>query len=555
MINRLKLDSNRNACLLLGLVTVIFPGTGYAENIQTRRFDCDNTAGWVGLSSQRQRLGEDALSADNGILSFSYQRSDRPVLMHAAAIMTGLEGLSLRLRSDHDVLLQVSVADRDGATFQARSALKAGAWVTVNHNAENFRLSDSSPVKKGKLQAIRLGRGYTLSDVSTRTVDGKNTIEIDFSILEYAPLPVQSGDLVITEDSSISASQVRDGNIVVKEGANVRITAGKLEVHGDLTIQGGSVEIAGGALVMPQRFNHERNITLSSSARLKFKDALFGTSFPLMLSVNDQCALELENTTVAGIISCNVRTGSSVTLRKMDRPGEFMLSPGSRFSASESTGVMLWLFLGGRLKDELVLPGNEEIREWSPKPVLDLELKQCRSVQWGIVPLPGSKGVVVASELRAVGFPFFGDTNQTLRNIHNGQVPEGGDLGIGDRDVRFKVDNVVAWNFYAGANARLMVENCTFGEVFLSGQAHMTVRDSTCDGKGGYMRAGGNSTLEMMGCTLTSRLVATNDANVSLQDCKVEGDVHATGKSTIKLVKTEVQGQIVGDPPAKVVHE
>ena len=69
------------------------------------------------------------------------------------------------------------------------------------------------------------------------------------------------------------------------------------------------------------------------------------------------------------------------------------------------------------------------------------------------------------------------------------------------------------------------------------------------------MRAGGNATLEMTDCTITCRVVVTDGAHVLLENCKVEGDVHATDSSTVNLVKTAVHGQIESDPTAKVMRD
>jgi hypothetical protein len=540
--------------IIAALLTFVVPSSTYGQ--ETKRFECDTTAGWVSVDLEGKPLSKGGIKAEKGRLSFSYERTGPALLVHYAALLTGLETIRFRVRSVQPATLVTFIEDRDGAKFHAPSLLRAGQWTGVELSPKSFRLNDDSPVKKVMLDPDRLGGGYVLFDFSAvQRVGGTNRIEIDSVEITTLSLPVHKGPLTINRDTSITKSQTQIGDIRVGKGARMRMSPPRFVLHGNLTCDDGTIEINDGVFVMPQRFNHQRKISAWPSSRLSFKDALLVTSFPLEIELKGGSSMFMDGVTVSGGITCSLADKSWVGLRKTRRLGEFVIGPGSRFSAVDSSNMLLWLVLGPQMKGRLSLPDGKEIREWSAKPILDINLEACRAIQWGIISAPGAKGEIASSLLRAVGVFFGGNTKVALHDIHNGQPPRPGAFNTGDRDLRFNDCKVVTWNLYANDSADVTLKASTFGEAIAFGQSRIIVRDSTCDGSGGYLRADSTATLHMVGCVINCRIVARDRAQIILERCKVTGDVHATDRSTIRLVQTTIQGSIEMDPAAKVVRE
>lgn len=172
-----------------------------------------------------------------------------------------------------------------------------------------------------------------------------------------------------------------------------------------------------------------------------------------------------------------------------------------------------------------------------------------------IISAPGAYGEIASSLLRAVGVYFGGNTKVALHDIHNGKIPRQDAFDTGDRDLRFNECKVATWNFYANDSAYVTLKDSTFGEAIAFGRSHIIVRDSHCDGSGGYLRADNTATVHLVGCVINCRVVARDHAEIILERCQVTGDVHATDRSTIRLVQTTIQGSIETDPMAKVLRE
>ncbi|MHC4224950.1 MAG: hypothetical protein ACYSUN_13230 [Planctomycetota bacterium] len=151
----------------------------------------------------------------------------------------------------------------------------------------------------------------------------------------------------------------------------------------------------------------------------------------------------------------------------------------------------------------------------------------------------------------AAGIFFAGDTETSL---------DGADLlkkriATPDRKLAFTGTSIETWNFYTNERARLLLSKCTFGEAIAFGDSQIEVRDSTCDGRGGYLRADANAKLRMINCEIRCRVVARDAARILLENCRVTGDVHAVGRSRIRLVKTAVVGRVEADADAKISRE
>jgi hypothetical protein len=548
----LKRDSIAWITVALLILAVSSPTHGQ----ETKRFEFDTTTGWVSVDLEGKPLSKGGVKAEKGRLSFSYERTGPALLVHYAALLTGLQTLSFHIRSVQPATLVTFVEDRDGAKFHAPTILQAGQWTRVKLSPENFRLNDDSPVKKTMLDPDLLGGGYVLFDLSAvQRIGGTNRIEIDSVEITTSSLPVNKGSLTVHRDTAITKSQVQIGDIRVGKGARMRMRSPRFVLHGNLTCEDGTIEVTDGVMVVPQRFNHQRKFSILSSSRLHFKDALLATSFPLAIDIKGGSSMVMDGVTAAGGITCSLQDNSWVTLRKTRRLGEFVIGPGSHLSAVDSSNMLLWLVLGPQMKGRLSLPHGKEVREWSAKPLLDVKLEACKAIQWGIISAPGAQGEIVSSRLRAVGVYFGGNTKVALHDIHNGQVPRPDAFNTGDRDLRFKDCKVVTWNFYANDSSYITLKDSTFGEAIAFGRSHITVRDSTCDGTGGYIRADNTATVHLVGCVINSRVVARDHAKIILEKCQVTGDVHATDSSTIRLIQTKIRGRIEMDPMAKVLRE
>jgi hypothetical protein len=530
---------------LAGVVALwVWCASTAAQDVE--KHDCDTTLGW---------FGQGELSAQEGVLVYRPRAEGPPQPLFRAALLTDLRRLTLRVRPGEDRLLLFVVEDRDGARFHAARGVSKSIWQSIVLTPPDFRLAKGSPVLKQALDPSRLGFGFALVSPPDKRPpadpDHRIVLEIDSLEIERSDLPVRQGVLEVREALTLERSHIHTGDIRVSRGATLKITAPRLVLRGDLQVTGGSVVVEGGVLVVDQRFNHERKITADGDARLRFAKAGLFTRFPLQVSVKGGSVFAMEKVQVAGGITCSPEAGTMVAMHAVEGAGEFVLGPGVTFGATESKRFLVWLVLGPNLRGKLEFPDGAKVRDWSAGHGFKVRVKGCTEVMWGVVSVAGAHGTVAASRLRAAGFFFGGDAAVAI---------EGKDLARRaiagpDRTLEFGETVVETWNFYTNERAHLTLSDCTFGEAIAFGHSRIDVVDSTCDGRGGYLRADANATLHMMGCTIACRVVARDSARIILENCRVRGDIHAVGRSEVRLVKTRVEGNVQEGPHARVVRE
>jgi hypothetical protein len=338
----------------------------------------------------------------------------------------------------------------------------------------------------------------------------------------------------------------------VEPGGQLLVSAPRFVLQGNIAIDRGVLAVRSSVFVIPQRFNHERSVMLSSRASLGLHDASFVTTLPIQVTLRDASSLRMERVRVMGGITCSPEAGCHVHLDKVQHPGEFVLGPGAKFAAKGCRGLLVWTILGPNLLGWISFPEGKRVGEWSaPAIEIDASVRGCRDVMWGVISTAGANGSVRNSRLRAVGVYFGGDSVTEL----DGEALRKKWIETPDRKLRFTETDIRTWNFYTNDKARLTLSKCTFGEAIAFGDSRIEVRDSTCDGRGGYLRADANTELRMINCEIRCRVVARDAARILLENCRVTGDVHAVGRSRIRLVGTTVVGQIEADPGAQIARE
>jgi hypothetical protein len=514
------------------------------------RIDCSATAGWFMTNFVSDRPEGASLSAADGVVLFRYDRAKLAVLGHSA-LLTEMRELRLSIRSEIALTLALVVKDRDGATFNCPLEIRAGKMVEARARPADFKPNDDSPVKKEKLDPKRLTTGFALLDGGLFVgATGKNTLTIDEVVVEREPLKAEIGDWVVDGPVEIRDSAARQGKIRIVKGGRLKIRAPRFVALGDIAVEGGEIDIDGGGLLLPQRYNHERKITLSDGARWRIDGGILSSSgLPFSLDLAGGSTLEAFDSQIGGL-TCNPAAGCRVNLRKVEGMTEFIVALGAEFSIVECSFVILWLTMGPNFKGPLSLPPGGRVEEWSAGHGLSLKIRNSTRIVWCLLSAAGSEGSVEKTALHACGLLFQGDGKTVLRDLQNGRTLRNVKVDATDRTLKFDESSVAAWTIYPADRAQVWLEKCAFGEALAFGESRIEIKDSTCDGSGGYLGAQDRASMKLIGCKIRCLVVARDEASIVLENCEIEGDVRATGRSTVRLVRCKVRGAVEKDEGA-----
>ncbi len=516
---------------------------------------CDSTAGFQTATPSGGKPAEAELRAVDGNVVLAYERGKMAPLAHDA-LLTELKELRLRLHSTQAATFVVVVKDRDGASWHQPFALPAAEWTDVVLGVEKFTLNQDSAVKKPRFEPGRLGAGWLLLDAAAIVGKGSgaNELRVDEVRIVRESLEETAGDWVVENDQAVTAGRRHAGRLLVKPGGKLTITAPRFVLDGELSQSGGAVELRGGVVEIPQRFQHERTLRLAGDSRLSFRDVLLRTRFPAALKLEGAPSVEMDGAECLGGFTCDVPPKARIALTGTKNPGEFVIAPGGSVRVDRCENVILWHTLGENLKGVLSFPGPDVGPKWSSGHGLDVTVENSKGVRWTLLSLPGSAGSVESCDPMAAGLLFGGKSVTTLDDLQNGRALADWRVPAPDRALAFRKSTVGAWNVYASDEATVSVRKSTIGEAMTFGKGRIELEDTTIDGKGGYVGAHDDSTIRLVRCRLTCLAVARHRSRLELVECDVQGDVRAVEGARVVLERTKVSGKAESDAGASLEH-
>lgn len=303
-------------------------------------------------------------------------------------------------------------------------------------------------------------------------------------------------------------------------------------------------------MTLESSFPHQRKIDLGKGSRVAVRESLFANAFLPSFEVREGASLEFDAMTPVGACtSTSIHGGGSVTVRNTRWPGEFMIFPGAKVSMEDTTMPLLWVTLGDNAKGRVSFPDGKRIDDWTLDPAMGiaLSLRRCSEVNWGMISAPGSDVTVENTRFATAGITLWGEVK--LEGIRNGDAATGGRLHLPDRKIALSNTTVDVWNLYAGPGSTVTLKGCRVGECWSMGDADLTLADSECDGKGGYVTALDTSSFRLVNCKLDSEVIAQDGATMTLERCTVSRTVSASGRATLTLSGSKIPGAVqrIGD--------
>ena len=376
--------------------------------------------------------------------------------------------------------------------------------------------------------------------------------------LPYSARPIVLAIAFLSLGTAALAEEVRLENRLDRS----RVAAGsKLVLQGESAVLEDDVAVEGTLvlepkhLAIPSRFTHERTITVRRGGLLELRGLRLTPQTPVNLHVEDGGSLIVSDVRSDGApLSIGLRKGSTATIRRALALGELIADPGSQLRIDESRGFAVWLVLSEDF-GELSLPEGKAVSRWRWQRGADIEITESREVLWAALTTPGAKGTFSHSELRAVGLVFGGRFRVKIDGLRNRELPPNGLLQLPDRRLAFRQTTVEAWNVYVVQSAHLEVRNSLLGEAWaFQGSGSLHLIDSHVDGSGGNVRAQGATKLRIERSTVSSDLVADDQARVEVHAGHIARSVHARDQSRIELFDVEVEGQVHAASTATIVR-
>ena len=556
-------------------------------------------------------LAYESESDASGISVASYPRVDTPGHGSGGSFRCGrdlhlastTEGASIRYTLDgSDPTPANGQLYSEGLRITESAVIRALAFMEDGINSETVTITvdiDKSPIDPPEpsiFQGVFIGPQTLAFDEGEEETSIRYTLDGSEPSLETG-MPYD-GPIALTGAATVKSRSFRDGcqDSEIREDT-YRIYARKVTNEAPINLSGDDV-----MEIKDTYYVHGNDILLTDNARLVIKDSLLvhqkDFTFQYQLQATGSSKVTVENSGIGnqcnGSLNWNFRdTATFVASNVVHIEG---CNTWHLFSNQSTATVDNWDFFGATTCDqarldvqesqslelELCFAAGSVIDEALPLQVEDFSFPNDNDsgIDWGLTIRDSSLegwgiGVPPESDITirdapavtvsiVVGSPWQDQTVE-LDNLRR-QLYEDKTWQIVDSTLRFLNVSTYGWepNVYgtnntlvirdsdfsgsnlSGGDNRVIVENSTMGTMATQERVAMEIRDSTVKGD---VIARDDSSITLIGTLVETQVVPGSDGDT------VFGDVFVVDNATIKLVNSVVQGQTTTEGNGQVVVE
>jgi len=361
-------------------------------------------------------------------------------------------------------------------------------------------------------------------------------------------------DLVIglndpNEIVTITGSYYLDGDIYIHNKAKLIIYASNFKLDGDIyLLDSGAMIIEKSDFTIIQAYNYEHEALALENGELRFSYVKFkssGESWGIGLGGSSHYTMEHSEVS-DGFITIGICGSARATLEDTKTPGEFLCFNDNAISFTNCDFLLFWFVLPDKSVVETTLPSDSLLRNFNFSSAQDdiagipytVSMDSCTGVMWGLISQTGSEACFHDTDFRAVGLFFSGPDSIAVSNITNISTHVNDLIKAPDRTLRLQNCSVDTWNFYTTQKAKLKISNSVFGEALSQDSSYLEIKNSVCDGTGGYLAAFDNSFMLVTESFIRSQVVSRNTSTMVLAETGINGPLISDESSIMLLINT-----------------
>jgi len=498
-------------------------------------------------------------------LTYEYNRDASAALLNLSYLLRDLEAISFWIKSEKDANWIVYMLDDDDAGFLSFIDVIGGEWQHVVLLPEDFEPDSMSDNPKPEVDVSRLSGALAMLDTVNKsgTQGETNTVAIDDFVILRSPYEFFNGDYVVdgVVDSIDTPLSIK-GDLILRNGGQLDVSASRFQLDGNLLVEDGSVlNFHDGVWNFKAQRPQQYRMDILNGSDLTFIDGSIRLVRPMRGEARGTSRLRIEGVHNRGKVTKAMTFGvwedSTLELSDADFVGEFIVGHGTHVDVSESDQVALWVVCEGDFGDTVVLPGGagEDIALWSAPPAWDrdISLTNITRINWLFIVSGGCGLDVEDVELRSVALRYVDllDRPENLTGLQNNTLYADhcvehttGDPGI---DFRFCLSNssVESWNLYTAGAIVLDVTDVTVGEVIAFDDTQLNMSNSTIDGSAGHFGSEDRAVVTFTGGTITTGVRGFGTSQMTIIDSTLEGDILVSESAIITLDNTMHTGGVV----------
>lgn len=365
---------------------------------------------------------------------------------------------------------------------------------------------------------------------------------------------MSGADLIIGDDSpdeslTITGPFSFEGTILVLNQGRLLFDDADARIRGSIiVVDEGRVDVRGGAVRFLSSYLYQHASAFYDRGQLTVRNAIFeylGGTYSFYFT--DDAQVSFRSVVSNARVTAALDGHASVTLRSVEKAGEFVILGANRTIFNRTTGLILWLQFGAGTIADLSLPDGEQV-PWfrfpgfppgPTDPPWRVELRICEDVLFTVMTEAGCDLTLRDSQVRALGMIF--EDAFELQGLVNGQQYDDWEAPLSDRRIALVNTGLQTWNAYAFPGASGTVQNSIMGEILVMG-GESTIDNTLLDGSGGYFGSVGGGTAWLLRTGILSPITVREESVLVLGHCGTpSGEIRVDSGGVLAAVQTPLR--------------
>ena len=353
------------------------------------------------------------------------------------------------------------------------------------------------------------------------------------------PPPRASGEPWIIDGLVVLREPIEVGDVIIVGGGALHVLGVPepgLRVAGNLwAIGDGELVIEDSVVQFLSTYHGQYALAAAEQARARISgcDYRVPNGVQHALFAAGSAELTVEDTDF-GDVQVLAAGSSRATVQRLTGNFEVIVQDAAAISLADvprtpgGGSIWVWVEFGPGSEATYSPPMPGWVESWSfPPPGSSgipqtIEVERCEARLWPMLVREGSRlelDDIDEANWVVVGLHLPADA--AVSELHNNAWYDDLTLPLRDRELRLVNAAVDTWNLYPQGSARVVISDCTVGEILGMGDAEVSVRRTTIDGSGGFFGARDRSRIVVEESLVTCTVEASQDATIELHGSEV----------------------------------
>jgi hypothetical protein len=360
-----------------------------------------------------------------------------------------------------------------------------------------------------------------------------------FAAAPVVPPPRIAGDPWIIDSLVVIHDPIEVGDVIIVDGGALHVVGVPepgLQVAGNLWAIGrGELVIEGSVVQFLSTYHGQYALAAAEQARARISGCDYRVPNGVQHALLAAGAAELiVEDTDFGDVQILAAGSSRATVQRLTGNFEVIVQDAAVMTLADvprlggEGSIWVWVEFGPGSEATYSPPMPGWVESWSfPPPGSSgipqtIEVERCEARLWPMLVREGSR--LELSDIDEANWVVVGlhlPADAAVSELHDGAWYDDLTLPLRDRQLRLVNAAVDTWNLYPQGDARVVISDCTVGEILGMGDAEVSVRRTTIDGSGGFFGARDRSRITVESSLVTCTVEASQDATIELHSSEV----------------------------------